>query len=801
MNKYKLFEIEPAKIFEDAHLLGNGSLGASVYGGVPCEQILINCDTLWSGQEKSKINEGTREHLELARTLMLEDRLKEANNLINDEMLGYWSEAYQPLGSLYITLGHTEDLRSMKQTRTLLNESPYESYSRILSLDEAVERIEYEQKGVHYTREFFVSHEESVVAVKLTAKGGPLEFSMGMDSPLRHEAHILGDTVAVTGRAPDRVECYLATYSPKVVYMKDEQSDAVRFAAAARVINTDGKLYHDEFRLFVSGATYAVILLSADTNYAGYKLRRDRNVLKVLEKCINTVHQAATKTYDMLQQAHISDYQKLYGRFSLDLGDAITEALPTSQRLKISSSIDDPSIPALAVQYSRYLLIAFSRPGSQAGNLQGIWNPEIRPPWACNYTTNINVQMNYWGAEQLALSECHLPLSDLVRELADSGREAAKELYNMHGWVAHHNTDLWRMATLAGEDAAWAWWAFGGIWLCQHLWQHYEFTRDLDYLLDTVYPVIKGAVEFVLDFVIADRDGTLVTAPSTSPENKFFLPGGSIKEALASVSAWNRFSSNQNNICAVCKASTMDLAMIREVLGNFKKASELLKMENEFDEKINETLAMLKPFQIGRHGQLQEWDEDFEECTPGMGHVSHLYSVYPAAVINATETPELFDAAHKSLIRRSQHGGMKQHWPGSWGICLYARFRDGVICNQINSSIGDGLSANLLTKNSWQMDCIMGWGAGVAEMLLQSQEGFLSLLPALAPSWMKGSVKGICARGGFTIDLEWEQGRLSRATISSQKGGRCMVRYNNLEADIAIPAGCIVTLDGALKQV
>jgi len=357
------------------------------------------------------------------------------------------------------------------------------------------------------------------------------------------------------------------------------------------------------------------------------------------------------------------------------------------------------------------------------------------------------------------------------------------------------------MTELAGEDASWAWWAFGGIWLCQHLWQHYEFTRDTEFLSNTVYPVLKGAAEFLLDFITEDADGSLITAPSTSPENKFFLTSGLSEKEMNRIAPENRFSANESNISAICKASTMDLALIREVLSNYKEAANLLGLELIYGSEIEETLKKLLPFRIGKYGQLQEWEEDYEECTPGMGHVSHLYSVYPASIINSSDTPELFEAARISFLRRMQHGSSRRNWPGAWAICLNARFGDGAQCNRINSQMAGGLSANLLVKGVLQIDAIMGWGAGISEMLLQSQNGLLQLLPAAAPSWVKGSIKGLRARGGFVVDLEWDAGKLCRAVISSEAGGHCSVKYKDNKADLYVSAGSSITLDGSLQLI
>ena len=795
---YKLFEKTPATVFEDAHLLGNGSLGASVYGGVPYEKILVDHDTLWSGQERRKIHPGTKLHLARARALILAGRLKEANNLINDEMMGYWSESYLPLGSLHITIGQTGDWRSMKLRRVLEN-SATEGYSRTLSLNEAVESIEYDQGGTHYTREYFVSFPDQVIAVRLSASGGPLDFALAMDSELRHETRILADGVAMTGRAPDWVDPYEYVTHPAVGYREGAQSDSLRFAACAVVADTDGLISGDPFRIYVSNASSAVILLSAGTNYAGYKVARNRDAQLVRARCEEVARKAAAKGYSALKRGHVADHAALFDRVDLKICEPVTDAMPTSARMAmLSGAIDDPSMSALALQYVRYLTIAGSRPGSQAMNLQGIWSPCLRPPWASNYTTNINVEMNYWASEALNLSECHQPLIALVRELADSGQEAARELYGAGGWVAHHNTDLWRMAALAGDDAAWSWWPFGGIWLCHHLWQHYLYTLDDGFLRDTAFPVLKGAARFALDFLVDDGNGRLVTAPSTSPENKFLLPGYHFKEEVSQVSAGNRFSPNDAKVCAVCKASTMDLAMVRELFGNFMAASEKLGIEDELAPGIRSAIERLLPFQIGRHGQLQEWDEDYEECTPGMGHMSHLYGVYPASVITASGAPDLFAAAQTAFLRRKMHGGLLHGWPGSWALALAARFKNASICAQTSNSLVHGMAASFLGKGNMQIDCIMGWGAGIAEMLLQSHDGCVELLPALPPLWKRGYIRGLRARMGLTVDLRWENNALTGADIASARGGTFLIRHASASASIRLAPGQTARLDAAL---
>jgi alpha-L-fucosidase 2 len=447
------------------------------------------------------------------------------------------------------------------------------------------------------------------------------------------------------------------------------------------------------------------------------------------------------------------------------------------------------------------LLISFSRPGTQAGNLQGIWNPSIQPAWASNYTTNINVQMNYWCAESLALGECHQPLIDLVRECALSGQAAAKALYGTGGWVTHHNTDLWRMTTLAGENSSWAWWPFGGVWLCSHLWRHYEYTLYRDYLRD-ILPVLKGAAEFIAGFVMKGDDGYYYTPPSTSPENKFFYRDDSLKKVLNEVTAENRFSESREDVSAVCRISTMDIALITELLENLTMAVSILGCAEEPDPRFSEILKNLYPFRIGRYGQLQEWDNDYEECTPGMGHVSHLYPVYPSGLINSVDRAELFRAAYVSFLRRMQHGaGLGGHWPGAWAVNLAARFFDANTCGVLLRTMPVNLGANMLTRKTYQIDAVMGWAAGIAEILLQSHEGAIHILPALPVSWRNGKVRGLRARGGYTVDLEWKDGVLTRGIVCSDlANGPCKIRYNGACIELDLRADNPVRFDGYFRE-
>ncbi|NLG24155.1 MAG: glycoside hydrolase family 95 protein [Clostridiales bacterium] len=779
----RLMERTPAKRFEDAHLLGNGRLGATVYGGVPTEEILINDDTLWSGQERYRLNEGYYEKLLQARALALAGEFKRANDLINDEMEGAWTQAYLPLARLYLTVGQADDRRNMRLRRVLNAGGDADGYERSLDIESAVERVTYRLGGVRYGREVFVSHPAQVICVRLTADGGPLAFAMAIDSPLRHEIAAGGRSVSLKGVAPDHAEPSYTPVVPALVYHEECQSDALRFAARALVADTDGAVTSDGTRVYVAGASYAVILIAAGTNYAGYRVPRDRDAGRVLAALDRQLDEAARAGYAALLKGHLADYRSLYDRVRVDLGQSITDELPTSERLtRCAEGVYDPSLAALAAQYGRYLLISCSRPGTQAANLQGIWNDSASPPWSSNYTTNINVQMNYWPAELFALPECHLPLMDLIGETADSGERTARDYYRAGGWVAHHNIDLWRHTIPCCEDAAWFWWPFGGAWLCQHLWTHYEFTQDIEFLRETAYPVLRGAARFMLDFLVDDGEH-LLTAPSTSPENKYIVPGPKgYREIIRDVEPGNRFSPNLPQITAITKGSTMDLTLIRELFDNVRSACHALGEADELIGEIDAALPRLPDYRAGKNGALLEWHDDVEECTPGMDHMSHLYGVYPGNVLNERDRPKAYQAAEASFMRRVLHGGLNRDWPAAWAVCLAARFGNRTMCSQVLRGMTASLSTNLLVRGYVQIDAIFGMAAGVGEMLLQSHLGALELLPTPAHGWTSGQFRGLRGRGGFSVDARWAGGALVEATVRSLAGRDCSIKAQGLVA-------------------
>jgi alpha-L-fucosidase 2 len=777
-----LWESEPAARLVDSHLLGNGRLGAALFGSLPDEWIAINEDTLWSGSESFLLNPDTWKLLPEARRLVFERKFAEAHRLVAERMLGGWGQAYEPLGTLHVVMS-LESSAGSEFLRRMRREPP-QGYRRWLDLDSAMAAVEYREDGRLFRRECFVSAPDQVVALRLSVDSGTMDLAVILESELCHASSTRGSTLLLSGRAPDWSEPDYSTARPAVVYLPEEESASIRFAASVRVVETDGQVTSAPDRLLVGGASHAVVLLAAHTNYEGCGRERMRDVDRVVSRCLQTLDSVRSRTWDQLLERHIADHRALFRRVDISIGPSTMAALPTSMRLAFqqAGTLEDPSFAGLALQYTRYLLIASSRPGTQAANLQGIWNDLVRPPWSSNYTTNINVEMNYWGAEVLGLPECHEPLFDLVAEAAESGKRTAREWYGLDGWVAHHNIDLWRKTTPCAGLPSWSWWPMAAGWLCQHLWRHVEHTGDTEFLSRRAYPIIEDASRFFLGFLVEDEEGYLSTAPSTSPENNFFLDeqAAQEKEFLLAMSPENRMAVHQRT-SAVSKSSTMDLTIIREVFEHCLRGAEMLGRRSDLHKKIERAMERLYPFKVGRYGQLQEWCFDFAECMPGMGHVSHMYGLYPGELFTPHRNPELYEACRKSMFRRFAHGAFKLGWPAAWSVALFARLKEREQAGQMVRESCRSLGANLMTEQHMQLDCAFGLGAGIAEMLLQSHDGRIELLPAVPGSWTEGRVSGLRARGGFEVSFQWKLGELARCEVRSTLGGPCRIHGPGLK--------------------
>lgn len=764
-NEWKLWYRKPADDWVCALPIGNGRLGGMAYGGVRRERIQLNEDTLWSGHPRDPNNEEAYAHLAEARALVWVGNYAEAQAVIESHMLGPWNESYQSLGELQLAFDGGESFAGYRR-----GDEPAD-YRRELDLATAVARTTFELSGVRYTREAFVSAVDQVMVVRLTAdKPGSIHFQASLDSPLEHAVRKAGiDAIALGGQAPSHVEPYYIRDREPVRYEADK---GMTFAARLRAVPEGGHLETTGGRLIVQGANAVTLLLAAATSFAGFAAdpRPGAGGRDADAACAHALEAAASFPYAALKERHIADHRSLFGRVTLTLGGPDRSDLPTDERIeRLKTGGSDNGLAALFFQYGRYLLIASSRPGTQPATLQGIWNDMVRPPWTCNYTTNINTQMNYWLAEPGNLAECHTPLFDMLDELRVAGSRTARVHYGARGWVAHHGIDLWRTTTPSGGPskgpASWAFWPMAGPWLAQHPWEHYAFGGDKAFLAERTYPIMKEAALFCLDWLVPDGRGRLVTNPSTSPENSFALPDG--------------------RKAAVSAGSTMDIALIRELFANCIAAAEIVGGDDAFAAELKRALGKLPPMRIGRHGQLQEWLEDFEEAEPGHRHTAHLYPLHPGVEIDRRRTPELAEAVRVTLCRRHAHEKEDAiGWCFAWMVNQYARLEEAEMAHEYLLKLLRNPYPNLfnahrhpkITFYPLTIEANFGGAAGIAEMLLQSHAGELHLLPALPAAWADGDVSGLRARGGFELAMSWQDGKLRRATIVSGRGGVCRVR-------------------------
>lgn len=739
-----LWHKKPAEEWENAFPVGNGRLGAMVYGGIKEEKIQLNEDTYWSGGPYSTVVKGGYKELPKIQKLIFEGKPLEAHKIFGRYLMGYPVEQqkYQSLANLHLFFN--EDLEA-------------KNYKRWLDLSEGIAGVEYTINGVTYLREVLSSHVDQTIAIRLTAsKPGMISFDTELRG-VRNSAH--SNYATDYFRMDGKGENELILTGKSADYLGIEGK--LRYEARAQIHSDGGTVERDGTRIKVANSNSVTILFVAATNFINYKDVSGNEKAEVQ----NYLENLDNKDYATIRKNTLEDYQSLFNRVELDLPSTSTSYLPTDERMVSIQTDPDPQMSSLSYQFGRYILISSSRPGTQPTNLQGIWNKDMNPSWDSKYTTNINTEMNYWPAEASNLSELTEPLFKMIEELTDQGTEVASEHYGAKGWVFHQNTDIWRVAAPM-DGPTWGTFTVGGAWLTTHLWEHYQFTQDLKFL-EKVYPIIKGSVDFFMDFLVEHPNGKwLVTNPSNSPENPPEGPG--YKYFYDEVTGMYYFTT-------ITAGATMDIQILKDLFKYYGQATQILGRDKEYAQEVLKSRERLVPSQVGKDGTLQEWMEDYGQLEEKHRHFSHMYGLFPGNVLSKKKTPEFVEPI-KAVLEQRGDGGTG--FSRAWKMALWARLSDGDRANSIYKSyLQEQCYLSLFAKcyTPLQVDGTLGVTAAISEMLVQSHEDGIELLPALPKEWDAGRFKGVCTRGAFELDMQWENNAIKTVEILSKAGKNCKI--------------------------